>query len=79
MNDIILFKAGSEFLICHTHQDGNVFNVYLRQVELGFSQAVALWLDDLIYQNENKNLEWIQYNQFNNFDVNPKFVTASHT
>lgn len=50
-------------------------------MNLGFSRAVAVWLDDNIYGQDmgQKNQQWIKYNKFKNFEKNPRYVTASHT
>ena len=47
--DCILFKTGSEFLVCKVEDIQGILHVYIRQIELGWGQNVVFWLDDHIF------------------------------
>lgn len=42
----VLFRSGTEFLVCKREQRGSVLHVYLREVNLGLGKNVVLWCDD---------------------------------
>lgn len=47
-SNVVLFESGSEFLVCATHKDQknpSFTHVYMRQIDLGWSQHVIHWLD----------------------------------
>jgi len=52
--DTILFKAGSEFLICKEDVIDGIQHVYIRQIELGWGESVVFWLDDQIFTPGNE-------------------------
>jgi len=43
---VILFNSGAEFFVCKTMQKEHVLHVYLREVNVGFSDQVIVWVDD---------------------------------
>ena len=47
---IVLFPAGSEFLVCKVEQIGDQKHIYLRNVQLGLSeQTTVMWTDDKLF------------------------------
>ena len=76
----VIFGSGCEFLICKREEEGNIVNVYLREVEFGVGRNVVLWVDEKAREFKFfKHRNWIRYKQlddkFNHFN---KFVIKSN-
>ena len=66
IRNTILFRSGTEFLVCKREQVGDVLNVYIREINLGFGKNVVLWCDDSLFTNDNftRLYDWIGRRQF---------------
>ena len=47
----IMFKCGSEFLICAVKVKDQVKHVYIRQIELGWGEHVVFCLHDKVFKD----------------------------
>lgn len=58
---MVLFNSGTEFLVCKVEQKGNIKHVYVRNINLGFSnQHTVLWVDDQVFSTRYaKYFAWI--------------------
>lgn len=62
----ILFRSGTEFMVCKREQKGEVLHVYIREICLGFGKNVVLWCDDGVLTNSlyNRLHDWVGRRQF---------------
>ena len=62
---VLLFRSGTEFLVCKREQVGETVHVHLREVNLGLGKNVVLWCDDSIRKSTfQKVLTWIREKQY---------------
>ena len=59
--DTILFKSGSEFIVCKHYEKDGQHNIYIRQVNLGLGKNVDLWCDSRIEKSSYLKIHtWIR-------------------
>ena len=50
----VLFRAGTEFLVCKREQINNITHIYMREVQLGFGKNILFWLDGNVLKQDDE-------------------------
>ncbi|CAF1967148.1 unnamed protein product [Rotaria magnacalcarata] len=79
--DEVLFLPHSSFLVCQVkyNEKERKNYIYLRQIELGFSKYVVLWVDDNIFDADWENKRHMEKASTLGTRVNVHFIPKSNT
>jgi len=80
----VLFKSGSEFLICKVEEGNDEFktlNIYLREVVTGLAKNTVIWCDNRVHNiNLIKYQNWVRLSQEDfNKNIDTHYVFKSMT
>lgn len=75
----VLFRAGSEFMVCKREERDGITHIYIREVQLGFGQNVLFWLDHNVFKQDDECQQWIRYANYHCLRKDVKFILKSYT
>ncbi|CAF1208383.1 unnamed protein product [Adineta ricciae] len=77
--DEVLFLPHSSFLVCSVVDSRPQRQIFLRQIELGLSKYVILWVDDNIFDEDWGNKQLMERATTQGTSVNVHFIPKSNT
>ena len=55
IDETIMFRPNSQFLICKVEKDHEMVEVWVREVQIGLSDVNALWIDENIFVGDTED------------------------